>query len=124
MAVVDGFTAKTIRGTSPVIQQIVSVIPSGATLDLSGWNEEIVKAGTLIVKDSTSGEYKPLGVTGSDYTAPDETAPLVGVLLYDISKTSPHGSILTAGQVNTALAPIKITKELAGKLPRIDFLFL
>ena len=125
MASINNAGYEVSRGNDTiVITKPVTTIPGGVTLDTTGYNEPVIKAGQIVVKEKATGKYKPLGVSGSDYTAlaPDTDEP-VGVVVATVKKERPFVSVMTIGQVNAAASPYKVTEEIAKALPGIDFIY-
>lgn len=89
-------------------------IPGGRTLQTKNVAESVIKAGTIIVKN-TDGEYEPWDGTSAD-------AKFVGVLKYGVLKSDPRASILTMGQVNGKALPVAPTDAVIAGLPNIQFL--
>lgn len=100
---------------SIVIQTYLSGVTGGRTLDLSDWEENVVKAGHVIVQDN-EGVCKPLKITDGKYIALPANNTYLGVLFRSILKTHPEASIMTAGTVNKALLPAPLPE---GFLPTI-----
>ena len=51
---------------SKVIIRNLAAIPGGVTLDMTGWTPDVVRAGHIIKKNTDTGAYSPLGITGSN----------------------------------------------------------
>lgn len=125
MASINNTEYEVSRGNDTiVITKAVAAIPGGVTLDTTGYNEPVIKAGQIIAKEKESGKYKPLAVSEGAYTSPiAETDELVGVVVSTVKKERPFVSVMTIGQVNAAASPFKVTEEIAKALPRIDFIY-
>lgn len=120
----------TVHSDGAVIVKHIAGLPGGRTLDLSNYKNpkdgtDVIKAGHLIVKNKETQVVSPLDVDEQgDYTDVPETAELVGVLEYGVTKREPVGAILTAGQVNGKRLPYKLADGTKEKLPRIEFLYI
>lgn len=79
------------------------------TLDFSGVSGDVVKAGT------------PIGPNGTA----DNTATVVGILLHDVSKARPQGTLLKKAYINTAVAKansgVTISSDVKAALPMVVF---
>ncbi|NQY30350.1 MAG: hypothetical protein HRT69_12865 [Flavobacteriaceae bacterium] len=53
---------------SIVIIDALEVIAGGRTLDVTGVTEEVLNAGHIIIKETSSGNLKPQAVSGSTYS--------------------------------------------------------
>ena len=106
-----------------VIVNALGDIPGGRTLDCTGFTG-VLKAGHVIVKTTSTGVYKPLGISGTSYGAKDSGDEFVGILKASIPVSDPRAAIVTIGQINAAACPFPITDTIAAGLPRIQFLNL
>lgn len=91
-------------------------LPGGRTLDVSGWPDENILAGTVIVR-TDDGVYKPLGIVdgaykalatevkGEDNKVTTYAEKYAGVLYRSIPKARPEAAIMVAGVVNSTLLP-------------------
>lgn len=108
---------------SIVIQKYISGIKGGRTLDVTGFAENVIKAGhVIIVKE---GKYMPMPVADGKYAALPEGAAYVGVLYRSILAAKPAASIMTWGEVNAVAVPYAMDTILAAfktACPHIDFI--
>lgn len=109
---------------SIVIVNDLGDIPGGRTLDVSdvASGAEVIKSGHILIKNDTSKEVKPLGVTGGAYDTLPSGHSYLGVLKASVLKKDPRAAILTVGQVNAAASPYPVTSAIKIGLPRIEFL--
>ena len=107
---------------SIVIVNALTDIPGGRTLDCTGFTG-VLKAGHVIVKTTSTGVYKPLGISGTSYAAKDSGDEWVGVLKASILVSDPRAAIVTSGQINAAACPYAITSTIKAGLPLIQFLY-
>lgn len=98
-------------------------IPGGRALDMTGYTDEVVKAGHIIIKKA-NGEFAPLGVTDGAYDSLDTGEEYAGVLKASILAAKPFAAILTVGEVNAAASPYPVTSTIASGLPQIKFLYM
>ncbi len=114
---------------SIVVIRDLGDIPGGRTLDVSGvaGGVDFLKAGHVLVRNNSTGEIAPLGVSLDEssnpkYDALPEGCSYVGILKATVLVKDPRAAILTAGQVNAAASPAPVTDEICEALPRIEFL--
>lgn len=99
-----------------VIVKHIAGLPGGRTLDVSAWNEPVINAGHVIVRDK-DGVYKPLGVTAATeteaakYNAKEETDVYAGILVATISKKNPEAAIMIEGVVNKAVMEVALPAD-------------
>lgn len=110
-----------------VIISALTDIPGGRTLDVSGLpsSVKVLKAGHIIVKTTSTGVYKPLGLTGTPlaYDSKDSGDEYVGVLKASVPVSDPRAAIVTCGQVNAAASPYAVTSDIKNGMPLIQFLY-
>lgn len=106
-----------------VIISDLADIPGGRALDVSEWEDDVIRAGHIIKRTIATDIYAPLGVTGDNYDTLAGGEEYAGVLKCSVPKDRPSASILTVGQVNAAASPYPITADIAGGLPQIKFLY-
>jgi len=110
---------------SAVIRKYISGIPGGRTLDCTGFKEDTVLAGHVIIK-KTDGKYAPMPVkaavpasgetaaTPASYDSLPAGATYVGILYRSISVKNPAASIMYDGVVNDKLVPYPMTSILTA----------
>ena len=106
---------------SIIIVRDLADVPGGRSLDVTGWADDVIKAGHVIIK-TAAGEYKPLGVSEGAYAAIAEGETAVGVLKATVLKSEAFAAIMTQGQVNAAACAVPVTAAIKTALPRIEFL--
>jgi len=109
-----------------VIVNIIESIRGGRTLDVTGFTPEVIKAGHVIIRDTDSGEYKPMPLNsgGTAYAALPEDHEYAGILINTVRTKKPMAGILTRGTVNHKAAPYPMVAILAAvraALPLIQF---
>lgn len=90
-----------------VIQHFIEDIPGGRSLDVTGVpaEDEVIKAGHVIIRETGTEEYKALGYTaGGAYAALPSGHEYAGILYVSVPKNRPFASIMVRGTVNTAAA--------------------
>lgn len=97
-------------GTDPiVIRKYVAGIQGGRVLDVSGFTEEYIRAGHVIVRDTTNDNYKPMPVSGGAYGSLPGNCEYVGVATATVSAKEPFVAIMYSGEVNDVASPYPIT---------------
>lgn len=98
-----------------VIRQYNGGITGGRALDYTGFNDEVIKAGHLVVKKEVDGvyEYKPLAVeasTGKYQAIPADGTLPAGVVVRSRLKGEAV-AIMDDGRVNDAAMPYQFKDE-------------
>lgn len=108
---------------SVVIQKYISGIKGGRTLDVTGFAENVIKAGhVIIVKDEV---YAPMPIADGNYGALPEGYAYAGVLYRSVLAANPAASIMTWGEVNSVAMPYAmdtIMDAFKVACPHIDFI--
>lgn len=108
---------------SVVIQKYISGIKGGRTLDVTGFAENVIKAGHVIIEKE--GNYMPMPIKGDAYDALPSGAAYVGVLYRSVPAAKPAASIMTWGEVNAVAVPYPMDSILAAfkaACPHISFI--
>lgn len=108
---------------SIVIQKYISGIKGGRTLDLTDFNEEVIKAGHVVI--TKDGEYRPMPVNGAAYAALPGGYAYAGVVYRSVAAEKPAVSIMTWGEVNAEAVPFPmdaIMDAFKTACPHIDFI--
>jgi hypothetical protein len=87
-----------------VIPHVLEDIPGGRSLDVTGVTEEVLKAGRVIVEETSSGDLKPLKIVDDAYEALPGGHTYKGVLIASVLKTKPFASIMVRGRMNNEAA--------------------
>lgn len=105
-------------------------LPGGRTLDVTGVSgTDVVKAGTVLVQNTTDKTVKPLPqtVAGTWDSLPDGYA-YIGLLKDTVSLEDPRAAILVNGVVNGAAIETNtgapITADIKAGLPHVQFLYI
>lgn len=118
-------TTEVIDGTDNiVIVDNFQTIRGGRTLNVDGFNGDVIKAGHIIIKEDSSGEYKPMPVSGDAYGSLPSGHSYAGVLVASIQKNKPFAGIMVRGTVNLNAVPFTMTSILTAvktALPLVDF---
>jgi len=109
-----------------VIVDNLQSIRGGRTLDVTDFAPDVIKAGHVIIKETATGEYKPMPINdgGTAYDLLPKDHVYEGILINTVLKTRPMAGILVRGTVNYKAAPYPMDSILAAvktALPLIDF---
>lgn len=113
---------------SVVIRQFIGGITGGATLDMTDFKGDVIKAGHLVIRtdDGDGGYiYKPMPVDGNAYKALPSNHEYVGVVVCSKLANEPLVSIMDDGRVNDKAMPYPLTtamaKDVKAALPKLIF---
>jgi hypothetical protein len=111
---------------SIVIVDNFQSIRGGRSLDVTGFTPEVIKAGHVIIKETATGEYKPmpLNAGATAYAALPGGHTYAGILIASILKKKAFAGILVRGTVNHKAAPFAMDTILTAvktALPLVDF---
>lgn len=110
---------------SIVIRHYVAGIIGGRTLDVTGFNEPVIKAGHIVIRDTNTDTYKPMPVSGNAYSSLPSNHEYVGVVVCSKPTSEPLVGIMYDGEVNDVASPypidgIKVALKTA--LPKLSFM--
>lgn len=112
-------------GNDPVvIRRYVAGIKGGKVLNMDGFTEEYIRAGHVIIRDTTTGAYKPMPVTSGAYGSLPSNHEYVGVAVATKSAKEPFVSIMHTGVVNDEAGPFPldtIKSALKAAVPTLVF---
>lgn len=111
---------------SVVIRHLGACITGGRTLDVTGFDTETIEAGHIVIRETATNTYKPLGVTSGAYAALPEGHEYVGVLFASVTTDEPFASIMYDGEVNDKACPYEVTANIKNALktalPKLVFM--
>ena len=86
-------------------------IPGGKSLDTTGFTADVINAGHVIIRETSTGNYKPmpLDVGETAYAALPANHTYEGVLVATILKKRPFAGVMLEGWVNEAASPFSVT---------------
>jgi len=128
MAVVDlnnnNLQVDTSKDTVIIVDNFQSV-RGGRALDVTDFNQPVIYAGHVIIKDTATGKiYKPLPVNsgGTAYEALPAGYEYAHILIASILTAKPSAALLVRGTVNHKACYIEPTADAMTALkPLIDF---
>ncbi|MCM1361752.1 MAG: hypothetical protein NC235_07605 [Clostridiales bacterium] len=111
---------------SIVIRQYVAGIKNGKTLDVTGYNHSVIKAGHVVIYDTVNDVYKPMPVNeeGTAYEALPASHEYAGVVVATVLTRRPMVGIMYAGEVNDVASPYPVESILSAlktALPTLVF---
>lgn len=94
--------------SSVIVRNYVNGIMGGVILDMTGFDGDIIQCGHIIIRDTKSGEYKPMPVSGKAYSSLPSDHEYVGICITDAPKDTPHVGVMTAGEANDKAVPYPV----------------
>jgi len=102
---VDAGTTVDQSKDSIIIVDNFRAIRGGRTLDTTGFTDLVIKAGHVIIKETSTETYKPMPIASSAYSTLPSGHTYEGVLISTIPTAKPFAGIMYDGTVNpTAVA--------------------
>jgi hypothetical protein len=101
---------------SVIIRNYVNGIMGGVILDMTGFSGEFIQCGHIIIRDTKSGEYKPMPVTGEAYDLLPESHEYVGICMTTAPVDTPHVGVMTAGEANDKAVPYPVDDTIKAAL--------
>lgn len=102
----------------------------GVTLDVTGFTKDNIRAGHVVIKETATGEFKPMPVTGTAYDSLPAGHEYYGHVVASVPTSLPMVGVTRRGVVNYKvvdeaigyfdMAPI--LTDLKAKLTLIDYL--
>lgn len=105
-----------------VIVNVLTTKPGGASLDVTGFAPTSIGAGHVVIKETATGLYKPMPVSGAAYDSLPSNHTYEGVVMATVLTAKPIVGILYAGTVNGAASPYPPTSGVKSALTQIKFI--
>lgn len=107
-----------------VVPRVFETVIGGRTLDTTGYTQETVRAGQVVIKEDASGDHKPmpLNAEGTSYAALPSGHSVVGVVISTVDTKKPFVGICVRGSVNEEASPYPVTTAIKTALPLIRFI--
>lgn len=102
-------------------------IRGGRTLDVAGFEKDVIPAGTVIIQDDATKKYKPAPITGEAYGTIPEDHTIKGILIASIPTSRAFAGIMVRGTVNVNAMPFGLAENatllesVKTALPLVDF---
>lgn len=106
-----------------VVPLVLETLVNGATLDTTGYTPETIKAGSVVIREDSTGNYKPMPVNGeaTAYGTMPANHTYVGVVISTVDSKRPFVGVSIRGNCNEAASPYTVTQAIKTGLPRINF---
>lgn len=107
-----------------VVPRVFETVIGGRTLDTTGYTLEVVKAGSIVIKEDATGNHKPMPVNANAdaYAALPAGHSIVGVVISSVDTKKPFVGISVRGSVNEVASPYPVTTAMKTALPLIRFI--
>lgn len=104
---------------SVVIRRMGACLIGGKTLDVSDFPDDFVKAGHIVIHETSTDTYKPLGVSSGAYSSLPNGCTYEGVVLASKPKERPFVSVMYTGEVNDNASPYPLTDAIKTALKSV-----
>jgi hypothetical protein len=104
-----------------VIVHYIEGIPGGRSLDVTGFAPNVVRAGHVVIKETATGNFKPMPVSGNSYATLPSGHTVEGVVVASVAVDKAAVGIMVRGSVNEPASPYLLTAEIKTALPLIRF---
>lgn len=112
---------------SIIIVRDLGDIPCGVTLDVSDFEENVVKSGHVLIQNKETKAVKPLAISEGAYASLGEGYEYYGILKASVLKSCPMAAVLRIGTVNAAAAAnfvgAEYDSDIKAGLSHIDFIY-
>lgn len=93
-----------------VIRKYIAGYQQGKVLDVTGFTEEYIRKGHVIIYNKDTEVYKPMPVKGGEYDTLPEGHEYAGVACATKSVKEPFVAIMYSGEVNDVASPYSVDK--------------
>lgn len=111
---------------SVVIRHYVAGIIGGRTLDMTGFEEQVIKAGHVVIQNTTDETlFKPMPVKNGKYDTLPSGYKYAGVVVCSKPASEPLVGIMYSGEVNDVASPYPvdaIKAAIKAELPTLVFM--
>jgi hypothetical protein len=114
----DGFDAGL---DSVIIVSYLEGLPGGRALDVTGFTDKAISAGHVVIRETATGDYKPMPVSGSAYDTLPAGHTIEGVTVSTVTTDEASVSIMVRGSVNKVASRYPVTAAIVAALPLIRF---
>ncbi|HEY1024050.1 MAG TPA: hypothetical protein VGE26_02710 [Sphingobacteriaceae bacterium] len=107
---------------SVVIINNIFSIPGGKSLDVTGYTQSVLKAGHVIIKETATGNYKPMPLAAGNaaYDALPAGHTYAGILNASILTKRPFAGVMIEGYVNENASPFPVATIKAAFLTAMN----
>lgn len=99
-----------------VIRRKGACLIGGKTLDMTDFPDDFIKAGHIVIHETATDTYKPLGVSSGAYSSLPTGCTYEGVVLSSKPKEEPFVSVMYTGEVNDNASPYPLTDAIKTAL--------
>lgn len=106
-----------------VVPLVLETVIGGRTLDTTDYAPESIKAGSVVIKEDSTENHKPMPLNSdaTAYAALPAGHSVVGVVISTVDTKKPFVGITIRGSVNEVASPYPPTTAIKNALPRINF---
>jgi len=108
-----------------VVPRVFETVIGGRTLDTTGYTPDVIKAGSVVIKEDSTGDHKPMPLNGNAdaYASLPSGHSYVGVVISTVDTKKPFVGICVRGTVNEVASPYPLTSTIKNGLgPLIRFI--
>ncbi len=106
---------------SIIIVSCLETVPGGRTLDVTGFTDEVINEGHIVIEEDATGNCKPMPVTNGAYAALPAGHTIKGVVNASALTKRPFVGIVVRGSVNKVASKYPVTTTIEQALPLIRF---
>jgi hypothetical protein len=107
---------------SVTIVNYMEGVPGGRSLNVSGFAPKAIRAGHVVIRETATGDYKPMPVSGDAYDALPSSHTVEGVVVASVTTDEAMVGIMVRGSVNEVASPYPVTAAIKQALPHIRFI--
>lgn len=112
-----------IDGLDAIVNcKVTADLPGGAFLNAQEWQEPVLKAGHIIIRNNTTKECSPLDVSSGSYVALPDGYSYLGTLRKSIKTNNPQAAVVLEGVLNEAACPYSVPSAFKSAIPAIRFI--
>jgi hypothetical protein len=104
-----------------IIINYLEGIPGGRALDTTGFPDPVIVAGHAVIKETATGEYKPMPVAGGAYDTLPGGHTIEGVTVSTVLTNEASVSVMVRGSVNEVASRYTPNAAIKAALPLIRF---
>jgi hypothetical protein len=106
---------------SVIIINYLEGIPTGRALDVTDFPDDVIVAGHVVIKETATGEYRPMPVSEGAYAELPAGHTIEGVTVSTVTTDEASVSIMVRGSVNKVASRYPVTPAIVAALPLIRF---